>query len=73
MLIDDPRPIICPICTQRTVVKSGRVVPHISGILRGYCRGTGFAIEPHLLGELAPKEVWKDPDESDDDTDTEDP
>lgn len=70
MLTDDPRPIVCPICAQRTAVKGGRIVPHLSGMRRGYCTGTGLAIEPYQLGELDPKGKWKDPD---DDIDTEDP
>jgi hypothetical protein len=37
---------------------------------RGYCTGTGLAIEPYQPGELDPKGKWKDPD---DDIDTEDP
>ena len=69
MLIDDPRPIICPVCSQRTAIKDQPIVPHISGMKRGYCTGTSLKVKPYEPGELDPQGEWKDPD----DADTEDP
>ena len=69
MLVDEPRPIICPTCHQRTAIKDQRIVPHLSGMLRGYCTGTGTAVLPYRHGEFDPQGKWKDPD----DEDTQDP
>lgn len=63
MLVDEPRPIICPICTQRTSVKGGRITPHLSGMRRGYCTGTGMAVQPYQPSEFDPKGKWRDPDD----------
>ena len=47
MLVDDPRPIDCPVCGQKTAVKNERIVPHLSGMLRGYCTGTSIKVKPY--------------------------
>ena len=69
MLVDDPRPIDCPVCGQKTAVKHERIVPHLSGMQRGYCSGTSIKVKPYELGEFDAQGTWKDPDEAD----TEDP
>jgi hypothetical protein len=63
MLIDDPRPIICPVCSQRTAIKDQRIVPHLSGMTRFYCTGTGLMVKPYELGEFEPRSKWNDPDD----------
>ena len=65
MLIDDPRPIRCPICAQQTAIKGQRIIPHLSGMTRFYCTGTGMKVRPYSAGEFDPQGDWKDPDDED--------
>jgi hypothetical protein len=69
VLVDDPRPIDCPVCGQKTAVKNERIVPHLSGMVRGYCTGTSIKVKPYEPGEFDPQGKWKD----DDEADTQDP
>lgn len=69
VLVDDPRPIYCPVCGQLTVVKNERIVPHLSGITRGYCTGTSTKVTHYKPGDFDAQGKWKD----DDEADTQDP
>lgn len=71
MLVDDPRPIRCPICAQKTAIKGQRIVPHLSGMTRIYCTGTGMKVKPYEPGEFDPQGEWKEAD--DDEEPTQDP
>lgn len=57
MTVDSVQPIICPVCFQNTFIKDRRVVPHLSGLRRGYCEGTGLAISPAQV--LALQEIHR--------------
>ncbi len=69
VLVDDPRPIYCPICGQLTAVKNERIVPHLSGMTRGYCTGTSTKVTHYKPGDFDAQGKWKD----EDDADTQDP
>lgn len=65
MLVDDPRPIYCPVCGQLTAVKNERIVPHLSGMTRGYCTGTSTKVTHYKPGDFDAQGKWKDDDEAD--------
>lgn len=67
MLVDDPRPIYCPVCGQLTAVKNERIVPHLSGMTRGYCTGTSTKVTHYKPGDFDAQGKW------DDEADTQDP
>ena len=69
VLVDDPRPIYCPVCGQLTAVKNERIVPHLSGMTRGYCTGTSTKVTHYKPGDFDAQGRWKD----DDEADTQDP
>lgn len=69
VLVDDPRPIYCPVCGQLTAVKNERIVPHLSGMTRGYCTGTSTKVTHYKPGDFDAQGKWKD----EDDADTQDP
>jgi hypothetical protein len=69
VLVDDPRPIYCPICGQLTAVKNERIVPHLSGMTRGYCTGTSTKVTHYKPCDFDAQGKWKD----DDEADTQDP
>lgn len=52
MIVDGVQPVVCPLCLQNTFIKDRRVVPHLSGLRRGYCEGTGLAISPAQVPAL---------------------
>lgn len=65
VLVDDPRPIYCPVCGQLTAVKNERIVPHLSGMTRGYCTGTSTKVTHYKPGDFDAQGKWKDDDEAD--------